>query len=426
MVKSDIVPEGFRHALKIAAVILLSTALSACIGSNRFMGGRPVEPAPAVQVEQTAPADKTIAATDLPTPNGETVPADQGQAPVIAASSPGTFRVALLLPLSATGNTGGVALSLKNAAEMAMAEYSGVSIDLVVKDDRGTADGAREATRQALSEGASALIGPLLSSSVQVAGSMARAAQKPVIAFSTDAGVAGRGVYLLSFIPRGDVERILDYAASKGKKTIAALLPDTAYGSAVNAALQDGAARRGLRLVAIERYADGSMDAAAKRIATVQGQIDALLIPENGDGAAAAAKALVQAGIDTRKVQLLGTGAWDDPRVFQIPAFQNGWFPLPEQTGFQAFANRYRTKYGSDPARIATLAYDAVFLANALHAKFGDQAFDDSHMTAPEGVIGLDGLFRFRADGTAQRGLAVMQVGQSGATRVEGAPSGFQ
>ena len=153
--------------------------------------------------------------------------------------------MALLLPLSASGATGNAAQSLKNAADMAMAEFSGANIDLVVKDDRGTPDGAREAAKQAISEGASAFIGPLLASSVQTAGGVARAAGKPIIAFSTDSGVAGRGVYLLSFMPQSDVERILDYAASKGKKALAALIPDTAYGSAVNAVLQDGAARRG-------------------------------------------------------------------------------------------------------------------------------------------------------------------------------------
>ena len=82
--------------------------------------------------------------------------------------------MALLLPLSAKGTTGNVAQSLKNAADMAMAEFSGASIDLVVKDERGTPDGAREAAKQAVAEGASAIIGPLLAPSVQVAGSIAR------------------------------------------------------------------------------------------------------------------------------------------------------------------------------------------------------------------------------------------------------------
>ena len=413
--------------VKFAGLALLSALLVGCVSSSRI-GGAIMTPqtsipdAPA-EMEQPAQSSQPITGTELAAPGAAT--ADQAASPVASAPPAGTIRVALLLPLSATGATGNAAQSLKNAADMAMAEFSGANIDLVVKDDRGTPDGAREAAKQAIAEGASAFIGPLLASSVQTAGGVARAAGKPVIAFSTDSGVAGRGVYLLSFMPQSDVERILDYAASKGKKALAALIPDTAYGSAVNAVLQDGAARRGIRVLAIERYADGAMNTAAGRIASVKDQIDSLFIAEGGDGAAAAGKALASAGIDVKKIQLLGTSVWDDPRVFATPQFQNGWFAMPDKTGFDAFANRYRTKFGSDPVRIATLAYDAVFLANALHKKAGVHAFEEGQLAGQDGVIGVDGLFRFRPDGTTQRGAVVMQVGKDGATKLEDAPSAF-
>ena len=420
-------PSTPNRLVQLAGLAFLSALLAGCVASNRI-GGAIMTPqtsipdAPA-EMEQPAQSSQPITGTELAAPGAAT--ADQAISPVASAPPAGTIRVALLLPLSASGATGNAAQSLKNAADMAMAEFSGANIDLVVKDDRGTPDGAREAAKQAIAEGASAFIGPLLASSVQTAGGVARAAGKPVIAFSTDSGVAGRGVYLLSFMPQSDVERILDYAASKGKKALAALIPDTAYGSAVNAVLQDGAARRGIRVLAIERYADGAMNTAAGRIASVKDQIDSLFIAEGGDGAAAAGKALASAGIDVKKIQLLGTSVWDDPRVFATPQFQNGWFAMPDKTGFDAFANRYRTKFGSDPVRIATLAYDAVFLANALHKKAGVHAFEEGQLAGQDGVIGVDGLFRFRPDGTTQRGAVVMQVGKDGATKLEDAPSAF-
>src|SRR5581483_2699837 len=64
------------------------------------------------------------------------------------------------------------------------------------------------------------------------------------IAFSTDASVAGRGVYLLSFLPESDVNRIVEYAASTGKRSFAALLPDNAYGNVVEVAFKQAVARR--------------------------------------------------------------------------------------------------------------------------------------------------------------------------------------
>ena len=78
------------------------------------------------------------------------------------------------------------------------------------------------------------------------------------------------------------------------------------------------------------------------------------------------ADALTAAGANLRNIQLLGTGLWDDPRVFASPALQGGLYAAPDPSGFRAFSGRYRAKYGAEPVRTATLAYDAVALVAAL------------------------------------------------------------
>ena len=81
--------------------------------------------------------------------------------------------------------------------------------------------------------------------------------------------------------------------------------------------------------------------------------------------------------------------------------------------------------YGQDPVRTATLAYDAVALVAALVKTQGAQRFSPEVLTNPSGFAGIDGLFRFRADGTNQRGLAVMKVAPSGGQPVAGSPKSF-
>ena len=182
-----------------------------------------------------------------PPPQAEGPPLQQG--PIGA----GQIRVALILPLSAPGNAGIAALSMKNAADMALAEFKEPNVQLLVKDDAGTPQGAQGAAQQAIDEGAEMIIGPLFAQSVSAVGAVARPRGIPVIAFSTDASVATRGVYLLSFLPESDVRRIVDYAAARGKRSFAALLPDNAYGAVVEAAFQQAVARRGGRVVALEK-----------------------------------------------------------------------------------------------------------------------------------------------------------------------------
>src|SRR6516225_6767056 len=138
-------------------------------------------------------------------------------------------------PLAATIGTG---QAMRNAAEMAVAEFNNPNIQLLVKDDGGTAEAARVGAQQAIDEGAEIILGPLFAQSVGFVGQVARPRNVPVIAFSTDANVASAGIYLLSFLPETDVDRIVQYAASTGKHSYAALIPDNPYGTVVEAAFK--------------------------------------------------------------------------------------------------------------------------------------------------------------------------------------------
>ncbi|MET3842356.1 penicillin-binding protein activator [Bradyrhizobium sp. OAE829] len=354
-------------------------------------------------------------------PQPEAGPAGPQQQPLAVGT--GQVKVGLILPLSAAGNAGVAAQSMKNAAEMALAEFQNPNIQLLIKDDGGSPQGASQATQQALGEGAEIILGPLFAQSVPAVAQQTRAKGVAVIAFSTDSSVAGRGVYLLSFLPESDVNRIVDYSAGIGKKSFAALLPDNAYGNVVEAAFKQAAARKG-RIVAFEKYgADRS--AAVRTVSQSLGQADALFMADDGDSVVATADALTAAGVNLRNIQLLGTGLWDNPRVFASPALQGGLYAAPDPSGFRSFAGRYRTKYGGEPVRTATLAYDAVALVAALSRTQGPQRFAPETLTNPSGFAGIDGLFRFRSDGSNERGLAVMKVGQGGSAPVAGSPKSF-
>ena len=159
----------------------------------------------------------------------------------------GQVKVGLILPLSASGNAGVAAQSMKNAAEMALAEFQNPNIQLLIKDDGATPQGAGQSTQQAVSEGAEIILGPLFAVSVPPTAQLTRSRGVSVIAFSTDSSVAGRGVYLLSFLPESDINRIVDYSASIGKRSFAALVPDNAYGNVVEAAFKQQWAARVFR-----------------------------------------------------------------------------------------------------------------------------------------------------------------------------------
>jgi len=349
-------------------------------------------------------------------------PAGPAQQPVAVGN--GQVKVGLILPLSASGNAGVAAQSMKNAAEMALAEFQNPNVQLLVKDDGGSPQGAQGGAQQAVEEGAEIILGPLFALSVPSVAQVARSRSLSVIAFSTDSSVAGRGVYLLSFLPESDVNRIVEYSTSIGKKSFAAMLPENAYGNVVETAFRNAVSRRGGRVVALEKYS-ADRAASARNVAQSLGQADALFIADDGESVVATADALTAAGANLRNIQLLGTGLWDNPRVFSSPNLQGGLYAAPDPAGFRAFAGRYRTRYGGEPVRTATLAYDAVALVAALARTQGAQRFSPDTLTNPSGFAGIDGLFRFRQDGTNERGLAVMRVGNGGGVPVAGSPKSF-
>ena len=163
--------------------------------------------------------------------------------------STGAVKVALLLPLTGSGNTPSVAKALKQAAELALFDFDNPAITLVPKDTKGTPDGARAAAESALHDGAELIIGPLFAQEVTAAAPVAAQRNVPMIAFSSDEKVAGNGVYLLSFLAGRDVPRIVCYALAHGKHNFALLIPQSPYGRMAEAAFARSMGRGGGQIV---------------------------------------------------------------------------------------------------------------------------------------------------------------------------------
>ena len=232
-----------------------------------------------------------------------------------------------------------------------------------------------------------------------------------------------RGVYLLSFLPEFDVNRIVDYSAGIGKRSFAALLPDNAYGNVVEAAFKQAAARKGGRIVAFEKYR--ATDRCRRRAdgGAMLASADALFIADDGDSVVATADALAAAGANC------ATSSCSAPACGTIRGCSRARRCKAALCGarsvrFGSFAGRYRTN--SAASRCAPRRWPMTRSRwSPLVATQGAQRFAPETLTNPSGFAGIDGLFRFRSDGTNERGLAVMKVAQGGSTPVAGSPKSF-
>jgi branched-chain amino acid transport system substrate-binding protein len=365
------------------------------------------------------------------TGGGSSSTAESGGSAIVTGPQKPGVKVAFLLPLSG-GNSQAVAKALKQAGELALFDFDNPNVELIPKDTRGTPDGAKQAARDAVKEGAELIIGPLFANEVTAAASEAQPANIPMIAFSSDRKVAGNGVYLLSFLAGSDVPRAVSYAVTQGKRRFAALVPQTEYGRLVEQSFLASVQQLGGQVVSVKSYPQDAngMVTPVKEIAELvkkgePPQIDALFIPAAADTLPALAPLLPYAEIDTKTIKLIGTSGWDFPGVGKEAALTGAWFPAPDPKGWTDFTKRYVETYGEVPPRLSTLAYDAVSLAISLSASKTGSRFAKEALTRANGFSGVDGLFRLRADGTSERGFAVLEVQKFGNQVIEPAPNGF-
>lgn len=337
-------------------------------------------------------------------------------------------KVALLVPL--TGPQGALGQAMLNAAQLALFDVGASNVTLIPRD---TTKGARTAAEEALNEGAQIILGPLFAQDVKAVSPVAASRNIPVIAFSTDWTAASQNTYIMGFLPFGQVTRVVDYAQKRGVKNVAAVIPQTPYGTAVNITLNNTLTQMNLSTPQTVTFANGQLAQAVGQLAAKQrvGALwaaDAILLPLGGEQLAQAATALRQNDLSLRQTRILGTGLWDDsPQARML--IPGGWYAAPDPGLRVRFNRQYMQTYGVPAPRLASLAYDSTALAAALAIKGMKEtsapAFDRESLTNPSGFSGLDGVFRFRSDGLVERALAVLELRSSGPVVIDPAPTHF-
>ena len=330
-------------------------------------------------------------------------------------------RVALLVPLS--GPNAGMGQSVANATTMALLDTNAKNLRITTYD---TALGAAVAANQALKDGNKLILGPLATSDVAPVAAIARAAKVPLITYGNDGAVAARDVFVLGSRMENSVERVVSFAASKGITRFAVLAPKGDYGNRVSAAYASAVRAAGGSLVASDSYDRGNSSAlsAAARL-KAKGGYQAVLIADTPRYAAMIAPRLKASGAASPR--LLGTDLWSGEQlVSTTPILRGAWFAAISDTRFRQFTTSYQSRFGAPPFRMATLGYDSVLLTVRIAREWRTGTpFPFAKLIDTGGFLGLDGPFRFSANGLVERSLEVRETRAGGITVVSAAPEKF-
>jgi len=382
-----------------------------------------------------------------------------------------TVSVALLVPLS--GKHKALGEAMLNAAQLALFDVGSDNFKLVPRDTKGTPEGAQQAALSVTQAGVDMILGPIFASSVKSVKPIAKSTLTPMIGFSTDWRLAGNGTYIMGFLPFAQVARVSNYAQSQGYKNISIFAPHTDYSNIVIRTLHYSLNRNSLKIAKTGRFSPiqsdlGEVlrdfteydtrlllleDAKETLIAPFKGtsvenlprgiqkqleeleqnvtlgelSYDALMVPIGGESLKTISTLLSHYDVDSEKVRLLGTGLWDDKSLTKEPGLNGAWFAAPDPQLRTEFERNYQDSYDVPAPRLATLAYDATALAAVIARGYWGEYTPYNHatLTNPRGFAGIDGIFRFRADGLVERGLAVLEINNGFLRVIDDAPNAF-
>lgn len=285
---------------------------------------------------------------------------------------------AMLVPLS--GPHAALGRSMARAGTLAQA---GDKHAFATFDTGGTPAGAAAAAALAVKRGSGVILGPVFAAEVRPVLAAVKG-RVPVITFSNDLGLLDSGAFLMGITADQTVAPLLAYARARGVRRIGILRDTSPWGLQVAAAGRRGAERGGLSLVAGNDPGD------------------ALLCSGDPPALAALARKLRGSG-----VQLLGTFAGLDADPAILAALEGAWLSAPDPAAFADFAGTFEAQNGAPPGVIAGLAYDAVRFSQTLRQGGGS---DRSAVLAATGFKGVCGDLRFRDNGSAGRGMAILAV----------------
>lgn len=345
--------------------------------------------------------------------------APQDTTPISALSREGNLNVGLILPL--TGEHAEIGKNMLEASQLALLELDGKKVQLHPIDSTSGHLAVNELTGKINSNKFDLVIGPVLAHQTQAAYPILHARNIPIITFSNDTHLLNHpGLYSIGMMPDQQIERVTQYAAAQQYKHIIALLPNNRYGEVVSQVLTRKKLAADYEILEVIKYpstgksaeVDATLatlnQALSKHQTLLEGKKVALLVPEGGHFIKEFSTKFAETfNQQKERIKYLGSSQWDDQQLIKIDALEGAWISSVPNHDISTFENRFYKKFAYKPVKISALAYDAMAIAVVL-SKSNHAPLD--MLKHNQGFRGISGTFKFKEDGSNERGLAIYEI----------------
>lgn len=300
-----------------------------------------------------------------------------------------------------TGAGAGYGEAITNGIKLAheeIEEAKEVDIDLIIEDSAGEQEEALSAAQKLMnSDKVSAIIGPTLSTEMNVVGPEADLNGVPILGTSVTAeGIPQIGDYVFRnsipetlAIPAAVEKAVEEYDV---KKVAIIYGNDDVFTKAGYDVMKDVTEEMGLEVLTTETFQLGQSDYKAQLTKIKNQEPDLILASALYNEGAVILDQARKMGID---VPVVGGNGFNSPEIAKIAGeASNGlivatpWFAEKEDEAVKDFVDKYTEEYGMGPDQFAAQAYDAMHMIADAIKEAGTDDRDDIR----EALLNLEGF----------------------------------
>jgi len=368
-----------------------------------------------------------------------------GQAKEVSESIPipkkSKYLVGIILPLSGIQKPFGekalqaIRLALKEKESREKNPF----ISLVIRDSKGNPSEAEKAVEElAKGEKVIAIIGPLLSSTVDRVSKKAQQLKVPLLSLSQRDPTPGKGEFVFqnSMMPLDQVQGLVAFAVRELElRTFAVFYPNSPYGFHFKNLFNQEVARMGGKILGTVVYQEEQTDFRQEikgffKVETIQKlegtkrkeeefkqglSVNGLFIPDTHDRVGTILSQM--AYYDIKGTTFLGANAWNGPGLISIGgrATEGAIFVdafSKANPSVKNFVDEFQKEYLRQPETLEALCYDgARFLREILQSKSPSTPSElKEELRKFHPFQGVSGLKGFGEDGRAIRTLSILRV----------------
>jgi len=363
-----------------------------------------------IDMEQNEPKQARKAATSLLNSTGDEEWLSRGRELLRRAEEEMAVKqdiLGCLLPLSGPFSIYGeeVLKGIELGLGMRWDQTADTGLELLIRDTKGEPTEALEALQNlVIDEKIMAIIGPVSSRAATAVAKKAQEMGVPMIALTQREGIVEEGqmIFRNFLTPSQEIEGLLDVTMGQmGLKRFGILYPDNAYGRYCMNLFWDRLNEMGGTVTAVESYGVDDTDFADQikkmvglyypRPASLLQELEDMKIPEDKEESIYSEKpepiidfdavfipdsfqrvAMIAPQLafhDVIGVQLLGTSAWQSPKLVEMAKdyiqgalFCSGFVGDSEDPDVRVFVEEYRENFDAEPGILAANGYDTIRL----------------------------------------------------------------